>query len=78
MADMDKLMEFLQKEVPSNARDLNNSINNTLEIIERTRAALSEKYMSIAKNYFKNRNSDEIIANFENAENQLEYIQRQL
>ena len=78
MADMDKLMEFLQKEVPSNAGDLNNSINNTLEIIERTRAAFSEKYMSIAKNYFKNRNSDEIIANFENAENQLEYIQRQL
>lgn len=43
MADMDKLMEFLQKEVPSNAGDLNSSINNTLEIIERTRAALASK-----------------------------------
>lgn len=43
MADMDKLMEFLQKEVPSNAGDLNDSINNTLEIIERTRAALAAK-----------------------------------
>lgn len=40
---MDKLMEFLLKEVPSNAEDLNNSINNTLEIIERTRAALASK-----------------------------------
>lgn len=39
--NMDKLMEFLQKEVPSNAGDLNNSINNTLEIIERTRAAIT-------------------------------------
>lgn len=43
MADMDKLMDFLQKEVPSNAGDLNNSINTTLEIIERTRAALASK-----------------------------------
>lgn len=43
MADMDKLMEFLKKEVPSNAGDLNKSINNTLEIIERTRAALASK-----------------------------------
>ncbi len=40
---MDNLMDFLQKEVPSNAGDLNNSINTTLEIIERTRAALATK-----------------------------------
>lgn len=40
MADMDKLMEFLQKEVPSHAGDLNDSINNILETIERTHAAL--------------------------------------
>lgn len=40
---MDKLMEFLQKEVPSNAGDLNDSINNILEIIERIRAALATK-----------------------------------
>jgi len=75
---MDKLIDFLQKEVPSNVGDLYNSINTTLEIIERTRAALSEKYISIARNYFKDRNSNEIIGNFENAENQLEYIHRQL
>ncbi len=43
MADTDKLMEFLQKEVPSNAGDLYYSINTTLEIIERTRAALATK-----------------------------------
>ena len=36
-------MEFLYKEVPSNAGDLNNSLKETLEIIERTRAALASK-----------------------------------
>ena len=50
MADMDKLMEFLQKEVPSNAGDLNNSINNTLEIIERTRAAVTGRMNKLAQN----------------------------
>ena len=78
MANMDKLMEFLQKEVPSNANELNTSINSTLKIIKQTRVALSEKYMSIAKSYFKDRNSNEIIANFENAQNQLGFMQNQL
>lgn len=78
MADMDKLMEFLQKEVPNHAVELKDSINNILEIIEHTRATLSEKYITIAKSYFKNKNSDEIINNFENADNQLEYIRYQL
>lgn len=78
MENMDKLIDFLKKEVPSNAEDLNNSINNTLEIIERTRTALTSKYVSIAKNFFKGRNSDEIIGNFENAEKQLETIQNKL
>ena len=76
--DMDKLMEFLQKEVPDNAEDLKNSINSTLEIIECTRAALTSKYVSIAKNFFKGGNSDEIIRNFENAEKQLENMQNKL
>lgn len=78
MSDIDNLMEFLQKEIPSNAEDLNNSINNTLEIIERTRAALSSKYLSIAKNFFKEGNSNEIIRNFQNAEKQLENIKNNL
>lgn len=78
MADMNNLMEFLQKEVPNNAEDLNNSIDTTLEIIERTRATLSDKYMSIAKNYFKDKNSDEIINNFENADKQLSNFQHKL
>lgn len=78
MADIDNLMNFLQKEIPSNANDLNNSINNTLEIIERTRAALSDKYMSIAKNYFKDNNSYEIISNFKNADKQLGDFQHKL
>lgn len=75
---MDKLIEFLQKEVPSNASDLNNSIYTAIEIIERTRVAVSEKYMSIAKIYFKDKNSEEIINNFKNAEKQLDDIQRKL
>lgn len=50
MADMDKLIEFLQKEVPSNADDLNNSINTTLEIIERTRAAVTGRMNKLAQN----------------------------
>ncbi len=41
MADMDKLIEFLQKEVTSNANELNNSIGFTLKIIEHTHVALS-------------------------------------
>lgn len=49
MADMDKLMDFLQKEVPSNAGDLNNSINNTLEIIERTRVAVTDRMNKLAQ-----------------------------
>lgn len=50
MADIDKLMEFLQKEVPSNAGDLNNSINNTLEIIKLTRAAVTGMMNNLAQN----------------------------
>lgn len=49
MADIDKLMEFLQKEVPSNAGDLNDAINNTLEIIERTRAAVTGRMNKLAQ-----------------------------
>jgi len=77
MADMDKLMEFLQKEVPSNAGDLNNSINNTLEIIERTRAALKLKYSTMADNFFEDINY-EVIKEFQNANKQLENIKNNL
>lgn len=49
MEDIGKLMEFLQKEVPSNAGDLNNSINNTLEILERTRAAVIGRMNKLAQ-----------------------------
>lgn len=34
MADMDKLMEFLKKEVPSNAKDLMSSLNLCIENID--------------------------------------------
>lgn len=40
---MDNLMDFLLKEVPNNAGDLNNSINSTLKIIVHTRTALATK-----------------------------------
>lgn len=63
MADMDKLMEFLQKEVPSNACDLNNSISSTLEIIERTRAAVIG---SVPKLYQKGRHDE--VNNFTDAD----------
>lgn len=75
---MNKLIDFLQKEVPSNAEDLNNSINNMLEIIKHTRNTLSYKYITIAKNFFIGGNSDEIIRNFQNAEKQLEEMQNKL
>jgi hypothetical protein len=38
--NVDKLIDFLQKEVPKNAIDLNNAINSTLGIIKGTRSAL--------------------------------------
>lgn len=47
---MDKLMEFLQKEVPSHAGDLNSSINNTLEIINNTRAVVIGKMNKLTQN----------------------------
>lgn len=40
---MSNLIDFLQEEIPSNAKDLSNSISTTLEIIERNRAALASK-----------------------------------
>lgn len=66
MADKDKLMDFLKKEVPSNAGDLNNSINNTLEIIERTRAAVIG---SVPKLYQNGRHDE--VNNFTDADRQL-------
>ncbi len=77
MADIDKLMEFLQKEVPGNAGDLHNSINTTLEIIDRTRAALKSKYSTMADNFFEDSNY-EIIKEFQNANKQLENIKTNL
>lgn len=59
-------MDFLQKEVPSNAGDLNNSLNSTLEIIERTRAAVSG---SVPKLYQNGRHDE--VENFTNADKQL-------
>lgn len=50
MADINKLMEFLKKEVPGNAGDLNSSINSTLEILERTRAAVTGRMNKLAQN----------------------------
>lgn len=74
---MDKLIEFLQNEVPSNAEDLINSINTTLKIIEQTRTALSSNYITIAENYFKNA-SIEIINYFQNAQERLEDLEGKL
>lgn len=61
MADMDKLMEFLKKEVPSNAGDLNDAINNMLKIIEDTRVSLKSKLFTMANNFFEDSNYNEII-----------------
>lgn len=71
MANMNKLMEFLQREIPSNAGDLNNSINNTIEIIERTRAALKSKLSTMANDFFEDSDYNEIIKEFQNANKQL-------
>ena len=71
MADMDKLMEFLQKEVPSNAGELNDAINNLFEIIECTRTALKSKLSTMANNFFEDSNYNEIIREFQNANKQL-------
>lgn len=46
---MDKLIDFLKNEIPSNACDLNNSINLTLEILDRTRAAVMGKINKLAR-----------------------------
>ena len=71
MADMDKLMEFLQKEVPSNARDLNDAINNLFEVIEHTRTALKTKLSTMANDFFEDSDYNEIIKEFQNANKQL-------
>lgn len=73
MADMDKLMEFLQKEVPSNAGDLNESINNTLEIIERIHAALG---VNVGRLYQYKKYAE--IREYENAGEQLSNIENYL
>lgn len=73
MADMDKIMEFLQREVPSNAGDLNNSINTTLEIIERTRAAV----MGTVPKLCQDGRHDEV-SNFTDADKQLMNIENYL
>lgn len=66
-----KLMDFLQKEVPSNASDLNNSINSTLEIIDRTRAAIMGRMNKLARSGRHNDarrffDADEQLMNIEN------------
>lgn len=73
MADMDKLMEFLQKEVPSNAGDLNNSSSNALEIIERTRAAVIGNVPKL----YQNGRHDEV-NNFTDADRQLMHLENYL
>ena len=40
---MSNLIDFLQEEIPSNAKDLSNSISTILDIIERNRNALASK-----------------------------------
>lgn len=64
-------MDFLQKEVPSNAGDLNNSINSTLEIIDRTRAAIMGRMNKLARSGRHNDargffDADEQLMNIEN------------
>lgn len=49
MADMDKLMEFLQKEVPSNAKDLISSLNLCIENIDNIRELLRNKAIELQK-----------------------------
>lgn len=71
-------MDFLQKEVPSNAADLNSSINNTLEIIEHIRSALKSKLSSMAGNFLEDSNYNEIIKEFRYANKQLESIESNL
>lgn len=79
---MNKLMEFLQKEVPSNAGELNDTINNLFEIIEHTRSALksklSNKLSTMANNFFEDSNYNEIIKEFQNANKQLENFKSNL
>lgn len=70
MADMNKLMEFLQKEVPSNAGDLNDAINNILDIIDRTHAALGA---NVGRLYQYKKYSE--IREYENAGEQLSDIE---
>lgn len=43
MVYMERLIEFLQKEVPSNAEDLSVTIAETLDVIKATRNAISSK-----------------------------------
>lgn len=66
-------MEFLHKEVPSNAGDLNNSLKDTLEIIERTRAAVEGQVSKL----FQNGRHDEV-NNFTDADRQLMNIENYL
>lgn len=78
MADMDKLMEFLKKEVPSNAGDLNDAINNMLKIIEDTRVSLKSKFFTMANNFFEDSNYNEIIKEFQSANKQLQNFKSNL
>lgn len=70
---MDKLIEFLRKEVPSNAEDLNNSIKNTLEIIDRTHAAITGRMNQLAQNR-KYENSRELLDASEQLNNIENYL----
>ena len=75
---MDKLMEFLKKEVPSNAGDLNDAINNMLKIIEDTRVSLKSKFFTMANNFFEDSNYNEIIKEFQSANKQLQNFKSNL
>lgn len=70
---MDKLIEFLRKEVPSNAEDLNNSINITLDLIKRTRTAVIG---SVSKLYQNGRHDE--VNDFTDADRQLMNIENNL
>lgn len=73
MIIMDKLIDFLKKEVPSNAMDLNNAINTTLEILDRTRAAVIGNVPKL----YQNGRHDEV-NDFTDADRQLMNIENHL
>ena len=78
MTEVNKLMKFLQKEVPSNADQLNDAINNTFKIIEDTRVSLKSKLFTMANNFFEDSNYNEIIKEFQNANKQLQNFKSNL